>query len=838
MLDSETKRRIDTARDVLVGKVPDPKSQVEQITIALIYKFMDDMDKEAVELGGKPSFFTGDYEKYSWSKIFDPKLGGHEMLALYGDALVTMNHNPNIPLLFREIFKNAYLPYRDPETLKLFLKTISEFKYDHSERLGDAFEYLLSVLGSQGDAGQFRTPRHIIDFIVAVIQPKKNETILDPACGTAGFLISAFKHIMQENTKKNKGDLLTPDERKKLISNIVGYDISPDMERLSLVNMYLHGFTNPRIYQYDTLTEQDKWNEYYDVIMANPPFMSPKGGIRPHKRFTVQANRSEVLFLDYIAEHLNPTGRAGIIVPEGIIFQSANAYKEIRKLLVKDYLWAVVSLPAGVFNPYSGVKTSILFLDKTLAKKSDSILFVKIQNDGFGLGAQRREVKGSDLPDGLNLLLTFREMVLQDKEVQFITANSSPLSVTALKEKLAENGEYNLSADRHRGNGTQHRGRYEIKLLGELTKLFVDGDWIETKDQSETGIRLIQTGNVGFGEYLDKSEKARFISEATFQRLNCTEVFEGDVLISRLPDPVGRSCLVPRSQDRMITAVDCTIVRFDESKMLPKLFVYLTRTEKYYEELNQYLTGASRQRVSRSNFAQIRLPVAPITIQHEIVAKIDSYQKIIDGAKQVIDAYQPEIEIDPEWKLLKLKDVSTFLNGFAFKSEEYVEAGIRVIRITNVQNGEIRDDNPKFVAIDRMDEFRKYLLEDGDILISLTGNVGRVGRIGKELLPAALNQRVGKIEPVSDKIVPEYVFWLLNNNSFEQSAIKASSGMAQLNLSSRWVEDFAIPVPPIPVQEEIVLRLHRENTLVSANKEIVSTFEAKIKDTINQLWEQ
>jgi type I restriction enzyme M protein len=107
MLDSETKRRVDTARDVLVGKVPDPKSQVEQITIALIYKFMDDMDKEAVELGGKPSFFTGDYEKYSWSRIFDPKLGGHEMLALYGNALVTMNHNPNIPQLFREIFKNV-----------------------------------------------------------------------------------------------------------------------------------------------------------------------------------------------------------------------------------------------------------------------------------------------------------------------------------------------------------------------------------------------------------------------------------------------------------------------------------------------------------------------------------------------------------------------------------------------------------------------------------------------------------------------------------------------------------------------------------------------------------
>ncbi len=352
MLDTETKRRIDTARDILVGKVPDPKSQVEQITIALIYKFMDDMDKESIGFGGESVFFTGEYEKYSWTKIFDTKIGGHEMLNLYGEAIVKLNQNPNIPQLFRDIFKNAYLPYRDPETLKLFLKTINEFQYDHSEKLGDAFEYLLSVLGSQGDAGQFRTPRHIIDFMVAVLQPKKNETILDPACGTAGFLISSYKYILQKNSSKAKGDLLTPEDKKKLMQNFVGYDISPDMVRLSLVNMYLHNFTAPGIYEYDTLTSEDRWSEYFDIIIANPPFMSPTGGIKPHKKFTIQANRSEVLFVDYIAEHIHPsTGRAGIIVPEGIIFQSAGAYKQLRKMLVdKKYLYAAVSLLQGFFN--------------------------------------------------------------------------------------------------------------------------------------------------------------------------------------------------------------------------------------------------------------------------------------------------------------------------------------------------------------------------------------------------------------------------------------------------------------------------------------------------------
>lgn len=245
MLDSPTKRRIDTARDILVGKVPDPKSQVEQITIALIYKFMDDMDAESEEMGGKRKFFTGAFARYGWAKLMHAGLGGHEMLGLYAEGIAKMPENAGIPPLFREIFKNAYLPYRDPETLRAFLKVIDEFTYDHSERLGDAFEYLLSVLGSQGDAGQFRTPRHIIDFMVDIVDPKKNETVLDPACGTAGFLISSWKHIVRANTNAKGQNTLTPDEKARLAQNFTGYDISPDMVRLSIVNMYLHGFADP-----------------------------------------------------------------------------------------------------------------------------------------------------------------------------------------------------------------------------------------------------------------------------------------------------------------------------------------------------------------------------------------------------------------------------------------------------------------------------------------------------------------------------------------------------------------------------------------------------------------
>src|SRR6266699_4186749 len=468
MLNIDTKRRIDSARDILVGKVPDPKAQVEQITTALIYKFMDDMDKESEELGGEASFFVDGYKQYAWSKLLDSRLGGFDRLNLYVEALAKMPQNPHLPQLFRDIFKDAFLPYRDPETLNLFLKEINSFTYDHSENLGNSFEYLLSVMDSQGDAGQFRTPRHIIDFIVKVVDPSKEDTILDPACGTAGFLISAYKHILRQNTAKRLGDQLSPDEKTRLMRHFVGYDISPEMVRLSLVNLYLHGFPNPNIREYDTLTSEERWDEHYDVIMANPPFMSPKGGIRPHKRFSIQASRSEVLFVDYIAEHLNIHGRAGVIVPEGIIFQSGTAYKALRKMLIEKNVWAVVSLPGGVFQPYSGVKTCILLMDKNLAKKADSILFVKVENDGFDLGAQRRAIEKNDLTKALCILQKYKQALQENRDVRDLLSDGEEPNLATIveKKKIAKNGDYNLTGRRYREDLVIVHHKWPIVELG------------------------------------------------------------------------------------------------------------------------------------------------------------------------------------------------------------------------------------------------------------------------------------------------------------------------------------------------------------------------------------
>lgn len=654
MLDTDTKRRIDTARDILVGKVPDPKSQVEQITIALIYKFMDDMDAEAEELGGTRKFFAGDYARYGWAKLMHSGLGGHEILNLYAEAITKMPQNPGIPPLFRDIFKNAFLPYRDPETLKSFLKIIDEFEYDHSERLGDAFEYLLSVLGSQGDAGQFRTPRHIIDFIVSIIDPKKTETVLDPACGTAGFLISSWKHILKANTDKDGNSTLTPDERGRLAQNFNGYDISPDMVRLSLVNLYLHGFTDPHIVEYDTLTSQDRWNEYADVILANPPFMSPKGGIKPHNRFSVQSKRSEVLFVDYMAEHLTPGGRAGIIVPEGIIFQSQTAYRQLRNKLVEEALVAVVSLPAGVFNPYSGVKTSILILDKTLAKQSDAIAFFKIENDGFNLGAQRRPIDKNDLPQARAEIneylrrLRARESVESSPPGREHDESFCPsLGLVVPKEKIAANGDYNLSGERYR-EGVPRASFFPNVPIGEICEL-IGGATPSKQDESywtDGSVKWISSKHIDKRGLITAYE---LISNKAVEETATRIAPKGStIIITRVS--VGKFAF---ADDNYAINQDLTaLVSKDNERAAPEFIRVVAH--HIADVVKRNAEGIGVRGVTRGYLSGFEIPLPPLEVQKEIVAEIEGYQKVIDGARAVLDHYRPHIPIQTNWPMVEL----------------------------------------------------------------------------------------------------------------------------------------------------------------------------------------
>ena len=836
MLDTDTKRRIDTARDILVGKVPDPKSQVEQITIALIYKFMDDMDAESEELGGKRKFFTGDFARYGWAKLMAPSLGGHEMLGLYGEGISKMPENPGIPALFRDIFKNAYLPYRDPETLKAFLKIINEFSYDHSERLGDAFEYLLSVLGSQGDAGQFRTPRHIIDFMVEVVAPQKHETILDPACGTAGFLISAYKHILRTNTDAKGHSKLTPDEKGRLAKNFKGYDISPDMVRLSLVNLYLHGFTDPHIYEYDTLTSEERWNDFADVILANPPFMSPKGGIKPHKRFSIQAKRSEVLFVDYMAEHLTPGGRAGIIVPEGIIFQSQTAYKDLRKMLVENSLVAVVSLPAGCFNPYSGVKTSILILDKSLARQSNTIAFFKVENDGFGLGAQRRAIEKNDLPQVQVELAAYLQALRTQASTESILGLTSTAQIVP-KEKIAANDDYNLSGERYR-EGAASSSSFPSVELGEVCELVRGVVFSKEDEVTKGGVQVLRANNINKDRYeLDLDDIRRVSPKADFS--DEKKLRKGDIFIclaSGSKDHVGKVALINEDSDFYFGGF-MGAIRVKPGRLHAGYLLKQLTTGHFNDFLREQIAGASINNLSGGLLYRFQIPLPPLEVQKEIVAEIEGYQKVINGARAVLDHYRPHIPIHPDWPMVELGEIcSAVQNGYPVEQTDE-QGRIKVTRIQTIADGTVDLEKTKWTN-DAVPDDR--LMQIGDILFSHINSIDHLAKTAIFLgapVPVVHGINLIRFQPKRDVVVPSFLLWSMKQEGFiEKAKTFAQRAVNQASIKVTDIRAMEIALPPLATQQAIVAEIEAEQALVAANRELITRFEKKIQSTLVRIW--
>lgn len=836
MLTKDIKKTIDNARDVLVGKIPNPQAQIEQITIAMIYKFMDDMDIETVELGGNREFFIEELSEYAWSKVMSPQLGNEARMNLYTEALDKLQLSNRIPKLFRDIFKGAYLPFRDGQTLTLFLKEINDLSYSNSENLGNGFEYLLSIMGSQGDAGQFRTPRHIIDFIVDIVKPTKADTILDPACGTAGFLISAYKFI--QKTAEDTKQPLTPKERTSLTENIQGYDISPDMVKLALVNMYLHKFKNPKIYEYDTLTQDTRWDNYFDCILANPPFMTPKGGIKPHNKFGVKANRSEVLFVDYIMEHLNSTGRAGVIVPEGIVFQSANAYKELRKKLVdENYLYAVVSLPSGIFQPYSGVKTSILFMDKQLAKKTDKVLFVEVNNDGFDLGAQRRPIDKNDLPKAMEIINQWQNAI--NSQIEF--SIDSKRMVLVEKSKLAKNGEYNLTASRYKVSQDFSNCKWDMVKLETLFTEIKNGKNVQQFDEvgkyRVTRIQTIADGTVNL-------EKTKWTND----EVNDADFLQfGDILLSHINsfEHLAKSAIY-KFGEKVIHGVNLIKLRADKAKINPEYAIYILKSPMFIKKVKSYAQKAVNQAsIKVADLKTIQIPLPPLEVQEEIVKELDGYQAVIDGAQKVVDNWKPTLPINPEWEKVKLGNINYLEiidgdRGANYPSkEEFSEEGYCVFLNTkNVLENGFNFSKCQFITKEKDEKLRKGKLLRNDIVMTTRGTIGNVGIYSNNIKFEHLRINSGMVifRP-TPLLNSEFLFQLLRTSYVKSQIENIRSGAAQPQLPVRSMVDIDILVPrTIEEQKEIVSKIQEEEKTIEECKKLIELHQEKINTKIQSIW--
>ena len=351
--------------------------------------------------------------------------------------------------------------------------------------------------------------------------------------------------------------------------------------------------------------------------------------------------------------------------------------------------------------------------------------------------------------------------------------------------------------------------------LKDVCTVFTDGDWIESKDQSEEGIRLVQTGNIGEGIYLEKEERAKYISEDTFERLKCTEIFPGDILVSRLPEPVGRACIVPDKSERMITAVDCTICRPDETIISKEYLCYFMRSNAYYTRLLGNVTGTTRKRISRKNLGNIELNIPTQDVQRAVVEQVDRIIKILDSRiKEIsllddlikarfVEMFGDPVENSKHWKEDELGNYLEVIGGYAFKSDGFTDKGIPVLRIGNINSGKFLPVNMVFWPEDSA--LIRYKVFPGDLVMSLTGTVGKddygnVCILGTDYNEYYLNQRNAKLS-IREMLNKYYFSELLKFSQIKKRLTGISRGVRQANISNKDILTLRVPIPPMALQE-------------------------------------
>jgi type I restriction enzyme M protein len=427
MLNTELRSKIDKLWDNFwSGGISNPLTVVEQISYLLFIKRLDDKEilaeKKANQLRKpyQPNFPNEDcrwsvFKHYTPQKMLDTMLGNiFPFIKTYGMDKT----NPENNTAFNEYMKDAVFMIQKASLLYEAVQLIDSINMDNQDTKGDLYEYLLSKLSTAGVNGQFRTPRHIIKMMVELLDPSVDDIICDPACGTAGFLVTAAEYILQKytspelvftdedgNVHDKIGDKLTKVQWDHYQSKMFyGTDFDTSMLRVSAMNLMLHGFDNPNVKYADTLSSGYEEENHYTMILANPPFKGSldEADINASLRKVVKTKKTELLFLALMLRTLDLGGRCAVIVPDGVLFGSSTAHKNIRQLLVEEnQIEGIISMPSGVFKPYAGVSTAILIFTK--GGRTDKVWFYDMQADGFSLDDKRNPIDANDIPNILEI---------------------------------------------------------------------------------------------------------------------------------------------------------------------------------------------------------------------------------------------------------------------------------------------------------------------------------------------------------------------------------------------------------------------------------------------------
>lgn len=470
MITGELKNKIDSLWDIFAaGGLTNPLEVIEQITYLMFIRDLDDVDnKNAKEnaILGLPfkSIFSEQVQigersingnQLKWSVFHDFPAG--KMYEIMQDWVFPFikNLHADKNSAYSKYMDDAIFKLPTPLVLSKVIDSLDDIydsmsKSEKKDIRGDVYEYLLSKIATAGRNGQFRTPRHIIEMMVKLVNPKPEDTICDPACGTAGFLVEASTYLI--DTYKN--DILMNKQNRDHYMNHMfhGFDMDRTMLRIGAMNMMTHGVESPFIEYRDSLSDQNLDQDKYSLVLANPPFKGTLDAesVSSDLLKVAKTKKTELLFLALFIRMLKIGGRCACIVPDGVLFGSSNAHVQIRKALIEENrLEAVISMPSGVFKPYAGVSTGILIFTKTGHGGTDKVWFYDMKADGFSLDDKRSIVKENDIPDIINRFKNLDKEIDRKRTDQSffvnkeeIVNNNYDLSINKYKEVVYEKVEY------------------------------------------------------------------------------------------------------------------------------------------------------------------------------------------------------------------------------------------------------------------------------------------------------------------------------------------------------------------------------------------------------------
>jgi type I restriction enzyme M protein len=494
-------------------------------------------------------------------------------------------------------------------------------------------------------------------------------------------------------------------------------------------------------------------------------------------------------------------------------------------MLVKTSLVAVVSLPAGVFNPYSGVKTSILFMDKRVHKQTDKVLFVKVQNDGFNLGAQRRAVANSDLPQATRVLRTWMTAPTE-------MSVDETMAHAVARGRIGNSGDFNLSGGRYADVAVAATS-FSMAKLGEICHINPEAldPAVAFGDQVFEYIDIAAIEN-GTGKFLGGTLIAGTAAPSRARR----KVAPMDDLLSTVRPNLRAFSLLRNPPSNAVASTGFAVLRSIEDRVLPGYLIWMLRSDRCVEQMIGMSGKGAYPSINSADVGTIQVPLPPLEVQQQIVVQIEGYQAVVDGARQVLESYRPNVSIEPDWPTIRLGDVFLTKSGTtpSRDNKAFFEGGlIPWVKTLDLRDGPLTR-TAECVTSQALAETHLEKLPIGTVLVAMYGGFNQIGRTGVLEIEATCNQAMTALLPNS--IVDPYFLNVILISKRAYWKTVANSTRKDPNITKSDVLNFMLPLPNLATQRAILAEIEAEQALVASNRELIERFEGKIKLILDRVW--